>query len=401
MKNQSQFIINLQANTKEAEKSLDILKQSAKIDMSDDLRKEFKVQQIETEEFLKRVASIPADQMTPDLAKEVSKEYKKIADNGEKLNKKLLKEVTKTTTFQIELLEENIKRLSEKIAEKEVEAKKFTDTYTFGDQGIKFKDEKDERSFTREVAEDTGLREQMRGVSGKQNIQDFQSMIDNAETLETTLSKMPQIYKKINKGIEEGKDLKTILNELTPKQREQVEALIATNHKNFDAETAIEQVLVKRQLEQAKLNKLKEEEKVFAEIQNDIDVKKVEKDKQQLALNKEIQKVSQVSTQSQQEALEFYQKFGKSLNDIRDASTKTFTSLKQNVQESTNAIKEKTKEVDKNRTTLGKAANQVFNYGIAFTALRRIYRETLRTVKDLDKALTEMAIVTTLNRQET
>jgi hypothetical protein len=50
--------------------------------------------------------------------------------------------------------------------------------------------------------------------------------------------------------------------------------------------------------------------------------------------------------------------------------------------------------------TFTKAAKQVFNYGIAFSFLRRIYRETLRTVRDLDKALTEMAIVTTMSREE-
>jgi hypothetical protein len=50
--------------------------------------------------------------------------------------------------------------------------------------------------------------------------------------------------------------------------------------------------------------------------------------------------------------------------------------------------------------TLTQAAKQVFNYGVAFSILRRIYRETLRTIRDLDKALTEMATVTTMNRQE-
>ena len=58
------------------------------------------------------------------------------------------------------------------------------------------------------------------------------------------------------------------------------------------------------------------------------------------------------------------------------------------------------KTMQRQGSTFGKAANQVFNYGIAFTALRRIYRETLRTIRDLDKALTEMAVVTTMNRKE-
>jgi len=73
----------------------------------------------------------------------------------------------------------------------------------------------------------------------------------------------------------------------------------------------------------------------------------------------------------------------------------------QNEKEDESATKKSEDALNAKSTTLGKAANQVFNYGIAFTALRRIYRETLRTITDLDKAFTEMAIVTTMNREQT
>ena len=49
---------------------------------------------------------------------------------------------------------------------------------------------------------------------------------------------------------------------------------------------------------------------------------------------------------------------------------------------------------------MGKAINQIFNYGVAFSVLRRIYNETLRTIRDLDSALTEMAVVTSMNREQ-
>jgi len=58
-------------------------------------------------------------------------------------------------------------------------------------------------------------------------------------------------------------------------------------------------------------------------------------------------------------------------------------------------------EVDKTSSSFQQAAKNVFSYGIAFTALRRIYRETIRTITELDKALTEMSVVTTMNRKET
>jgi hypothetical protein len=74
---------------------------------------------------------------------------------------------------------------------------------------------------------------------------------------------------------------------------------------------------------------------------------------------------------------------------------------KKEQRESEKAIGDATDKTKKQGDTLGKAAKQVFNYGIAFTALRRIYRETLRTITELDKAFTEMAVVTTLNREQT
>ena len=39
-------------------------------------------------------------------------------------------------------------------------------------------------------------------------------------------------------------------------------------------------------------------------------------------------------------------------------------------------------------------------YGVALTFIKRLYKETIKTVKDLDSALTEMAVVTTMGRKE-
>lgn len=59
------------------------------------------------------------------------------------------------------------------------------------------------------------------------------------------------------------------------------------------------------------------------------------------------------------------------------------------------------KGTQKISSDFGQAAKNVFSYGLAFQALRRIYRETIRTIKELDQAFTEMAIVTKMSREET
>lgn len=75
-------------------------------------------------------------------------------------------------------------------------------------------------------------------------------------------------------------------------------------------------------------------------------------------------------------------------------------------------LKEGTKETEKFRkktddlagkgpqSTVGKAAKNVITYGSVYALLRKAYRETIRTVTELDKALTDMAVVTTMSRKE-
>jgi hypothetical protein len=117
-------------------------------------------------------------------------------------------------------------------------------------------------------------------------------------------------------------------------------------------------------------------------------------------LLKEIEEASKTSTGDPEvtnklrQALEVLNKETSRYNELKRFKIK-------NEKEDEDATKKNTGALNNKNNTLGKAANQVFNYGIAFTALRRIYRETLRTITELDKAFTEMSIVTTMNREQT
>lgn len=72
----------------------------------------------------------------------------------------------------------------------------------------------------------------------------------------------------------------------------------------------------------------------------------------------------------------------------------------QAAEESAKAHDNLTPKVKEASTTFGQAAKNVFSYGTAFQFLKRIYRETIRTITELDKSLTDMAIVTDMNRKE-
>ncbi len=86
--------------------------------------------------------------------------------------------------------------------------------------------------------------------------------------------------------------------------------------------------------------------------------------------------------------------------EIVEALGDLYGDLKPRIEDANNEQQNFNRGLQGTNGTFAKAAKQVFNYGIAFSFLRRVYRETLRTIRDLDKALTEMAIVTTMNREQ-
>ena len=64
-------------------------------------------------------------------------------------------------------------------------------------------------------------------------------------------------------------------------------------------------------------------------------------------------------------------------------------------------IEETTTAIQKQQTTLGKAFKQFTIYNLALKFVKRAAREAVQTVKELDKELTEQAMVTGMTRKET
>lgn len=86
------------------------------------------------------------------------------------------------------------------------------------------------------------------------------------------------------------------------------------------------------------------------------------------------------------------------LNEIQDEDTKE--SEKQ-VNQYTAAVDENIKSVDKQSSSLGRAFKQFTIYATAIRLTKRALREAVSTVKELDKELTEQAMVTGLTREQT
>ena len=73
----------------------------------------------------------------------------------------------------------------------------------------------------------------------------------------------------------------------------------------------------------------------------------------------------------------------------------------QDMKEATNAVEGFTKATDKQSSALGRAFKQFTLYHIAVRSVKTALREAVHTVKELDKYLTEQAMVTGLTREQT
>lgn len=95
------------------------------------------------------------------------------------------------------------------------------------------------------------------------------------------------------------------------------------------------------------------------------------------------------------------------LRAVQDVSTAMDVDYKTTLQEvrteqkkATTATNQGTDSTKKATTTFGRAIQNVVSYGTAIQLVRRIYQNFIRTITDLDKALTNMTVVTTLTRDQ-
>lgn len=68
----------------------------------------------------------------------------------------------------------------------------------------------------------------------------------------------------------------------------------------------------------------------------------------------------------------------------------------------TNTVEQKqnTRAYNVHTTQLGKAINTVISYGSALTLVRQVSRQLVNTIKEMDQALTNMTVVTSLTREQ-
>jgi hypothetical protein len=334
--------------------------------------------------------------VSPELAKELGKEYKTILDLLAKARLDLLGLQNKEAASSLENVEAALSLIDDKIEKQEdrIEKIKISETDGFYTaEGKGFRKEILQEASTKVVAES----EPMRGVSGRE-IKNADAFLESMQKADEAMKGMDGTQAEIAEKLKAGKELNAVQLILVQEHLNTQESIklsaeeLSKQYKNRHNIVSQEQIILRDiykttvETAQTEIKKLEEQKVGLEEIRQLIESGAAD--------------IKVISPEDQKRL------------DVVNDTLKTTTKLTAEYKEETKKAKDAQKEVEKatgdtnkktkqQGDTLGKAAKQVFNYGTAFTVLRRVYRETLRTITELDKAFTEMAIVTTMNREQT
>ena len=142
-----------------------------------------------------------------------------------------------------------------------------------------------------------------------------------------------------------------------------------------------------------KLNSIKQKEE---EINEKIKAREELMKKKNLIIDKEENKIKGQRNALENELLAILQRLGTARNDSLVVSKK----LKETKREENRLVREGNKTGKEETKNLGERATAAFSYFLIFNQLKRVFNDTLRVIKQLDKAMTDAAMVTNMSRQE-
>ena len=141
-----------------------------------------------------------------------------------------------------------------------------------------------------------------------------------------------------------------------------------------------------------------QQEQALAEVRKEIKDYKKDIDECNESIKNHIATLNQLKTQHgvYQSIRQSADEAADSINENNDALIRTRDAA---VKAGEGQIKV-SKATDETTTSFTKAARSVFNYTILYQGLKKVLRESVRTVKEMDDAITGMTVVTNLSREE-
>lgn len=359
----------------------------------------------EIEEYSAAFAGQEGGMTDPAMAKEMSKKYASILKLFEKYRLELLKAVDFESASAVDGLNEEIEATEKLIANKQKIIDLIKDKYIVEETGeLKAKTQAVKKETLEEAAKVVGApKEKMIGIKGRE-IKTPVTITKNGEEILALLDKISNKNTEINKKLRNGEELTTDQKVELDKILEVAKAKgeVDKDFKN-SAKEINDLTIYKNQLE-AEQKKIIEERVRLTLGKAETEVDNLETDlAAKIKIRDEInnQKISlEDLSEAEKEKYGLSNEMYKKGAELNAEHTKETEKRKKAEKEATKEIKQSTDATNEQGGAFTKAAKQVFNYGVAFNLLRRVYRETIQTITELDKALTEMTIVTTMSREE-
>ena len=366
----------------------------------------------EIQELQVLMGKSPEGIFDPDLAEQLRKKYTKVLNLEEKARVEMIKLKDEDAALSLESFNQELENVNTLIEAEEklqeVLAKKYITRES--DDSIKAGTKQLRNEVLREaVPKVLKENEEMVSVKGR-SLTDPSAFIDNMKKLDSILKDSELKQSGILQKMRDGKIL-------TDDELLKVQEILTLKNAQADKNEQIK-INAKEVVNQYSLEKrLLQEEQVILEEQRDLILTnselKMEALKDQQAGLQQARKdfaPTESSMGYDEEGLRMLQASTTVLKGntaaVVEHSKETakdkeeLKKLEAEQRKAEKATKNHTKATKEQTGTLGKAVKQVFNYGIAFTALKKIYRETISTIKNLDSALTEMSVVTSMTRKE-
>lgn len=410
--------ISLEYQAKGLESILKTFKDLEKIELiGKDDRDNIKKLRNDAEELMKTFSSSGGQIVDPREAEKSIAKFEAIVERAQDIRAKAFEAVNPLAEGNISFQQKRIRQL-----EKEITAYERKPDGTFS-------------SPTKAIRE-SHLKKLVSTEEGGDNILENKSMVSNlgnkmtnpvnflstmekiSEVLQKTDGIESSILEKLEKGEELTKEEETSLNLALEKAREkytietQNSEKISLNATELNEQYKNRNTILKE--EQERLQSIHEEkiEYLKAEIRAQKELLAEDQEEAiQDSLNIIKDKDPEKRTEAEKKLLEANNLLAESEKNLENLTRQNII-MKKRAAEASHELTKKEKEEkkgkdalrgsqDKVNSTVSQAAKQVLGYGLVLTAIRKIYRETIKTIKDLDQALTEMAIVTSMNREQT
>lgn len=198
----------------------------------------------------------------------------------------------------------------------------------------------------------------------------------------TSLQEFTQAYRQLTQSVknneEAQKQYKTVLEQCQTIEA-QVNTTIQQQYNNIQQQISSNKSLIKS--EQQKIQKWTQEQQ---------NIKETTSAQKQL-------------TEQQKQFLDEVTKIKTSLTQLNSTQTENNTKTQQatqNTQQHTIALNTNNQVQEKNSSLLTKATKTLINYSVVYSTLRRVLQATITTFTEMDEALTGMAIVTNMSREQ-